>query len=122
MTNTIKKSVQLTGYLGKDVILTKCDNGNKKATIILATNVYQTDANNMKTKETLWYKVIAWGRLAEDVAVIAKKGSKLKITGLSQLRNFNGSAESSKKMSEVILVDFIKLPKVAEINQEAFPF
>jgi len=122
MTNTIKKSVQFTGYLGKDVILTKCDNGNKKATLILATNVYQTDANNMRTKETVWYKVIAWGRLAEDVAVIAKKGSKLKITGLSQLRNFNGSAESSKKMSEVILVDFIKLPKVAEINQEAFPF
>jgi single-strand DNA-binding protein len=122
MSTTIKKSVQLTGHVGKDVILSQCLNGNKKATLILATNIYQTDANNVKTKETVWHKIIAWGRLAEDIAVVAKKGSKLKVTGLTQLRTFNGPVGNTKKISEVILVDFIKLPKETNVKQEAFPF
>jgi single-strand DNA-binding protein len=122
MSSTIKKSVQLTGYVGKDAILTKCDNGHKKATLILATNVQQTDANNIKTIETVWHKVIAWGRLAEDIAVIAKKGSKLKVTGLNQLRTYQRPTGTIKNISEVILVDFIHLPKGPEIVQEAFPF
>jgi single-strand DNA-binding protein len=122
MSNTIKKSVHLTGHVGKDVILSQCHNGNKKATLILATNIYQTDANNIKTQKTVWHKIIAWGRLAEDIAVVAKKGSKLNVTGFTQSRTFKDPAGNIRKTYEVILIDFIQWPKVTEVKQEAYPF
>lgn len=114
MLNKNKSSVQLTGYVGKDVILTHCSNGNKKAIILLATNVFRTGADNILIKETMWYKIIAWGRMAEDISVYAKKGSKLKVTGHAHFRSNIGQNESSKKISEIILTDYIKLPNASQ--------
>ena len=43
MTSSLKNSVQLIGNMGKDVVLTNFDNGNKKAALVLATNDFYTN-------------------------------------------------------------------------------
>ena len=40
MNNNIKNSVHLLGNVGKDVVLTSFENGNKKASAIIATNEF----------------------------------------------------------------------------------
>jgi len=113
MTNTIINSVQLIGYAGKDVIISKLENGTKKATLILATNGFATNADDVRTKNTAWHKIVAWGRMAEDIALVAKKGSLLKITGHTKCITFVSAKGLTKKLTEVTLVDFIKLSKMA---------
>jgi len=122
MSNTIKKSIQLTGFAGKDVILTPCINGNKKAILILATSSYQKDGNNRQTKKTEWHKIIAWGRLAEDMAAAVKKGSRLKVTCQAPTGVQNELHGNIKKNTETVLVDFIKLPTVSAIHRSSTLF
>ena len=55
MINTIKNSVQLTGNIGKEVNLISFDNGNKKATLVLATNESFTNTKGEKVKNTTWH-------------------------------------------------------------------
>ena len=57
MNTNIKNTVQLVGNAGKDVVITSFENGNKKATLILATNEYFTNKNGEKVKQTDWHKL-----------------------------------------------------------------
>jgi single-strand DNA-binding protein len=122
MHNNIKNSVQLVGHLGRDVILTSFENGNKKATLVLATHEFYTNKSGEKVKHTEWHKVVAWGKVAEEFAVSVCKGTEISVHGKLTNRTYTDSHGSTKYITEVVASDFLKLSKKTEPIVEAVPF
>lgn len=118
----INNSVQLVGHLGKDVVLTSFENGNKKATAIIATNDYYTSKSGEKLKNTAWHKIIAWGKTAESLANNTNKGTEIAIHGKLTYRTFVDTHGQTKYMTEVVVSEFFKLAKVNTNTVEATPF
>lgn len=111
MTNTLNKSIQLTGTTGKDVILTTFANGNTKAVLILAVPEQLVNDSGEKIKKMVWHKVVAWGRMAKDIAVVAKKGCLLKIYGRYNYKSIVTASGKTTDMAELVMTDFIKISK-----------
>lgn len=122
MNTNIKNTVQLVGNAGRDVVLTTFENGNKKATLILATNDYFTNKNGEKVKQTDWHKLVAWGKTAEELAASVQKGSEISVHGKLTNRTFTDSSGSTRYVTEVVVNDFFKLTKKVEPVIEAVPF
>lgn len=122
MTTTINNSIQLVGNTGKDVILTTFQNGNTKATLILAVNEKKVNEKGENIKKTVWYKIIAWGRMAKDVAAIAKKGSLLKVSGKCIYKNTTDISCKNKNTAEIVMTDFLKITKKPNTVTAAAPF
>ena len=116
MNHSIKNSVQITGILGKDVILTSFGNGNKKATILMATN------NVEESTKTVWRKIIAWGRMAEDLAANISKGSLLKIFVKINQKKHTYVTGVSKNTLEFVMTDYIKLSSKQKPTIESSSF
>ncbi|MEY3420470.1 MAG: single-stranded DNA-binding protein [Bacteroidota bacterium] len=122
MNTNIKNTVQLVGNAGRDVVLTSFENGNKKATLIIATNEYFTNKNGEKVKQTDWHKLVAWGKTAEELAASVKKGTEISVHGKLSNRTFTDNAGNTRYVTEVVVNDFFKLTKKVEAVTEAVPF
>jgi single-strand DNA-binding protein len=122
MNSTIKNSVQLVGNLGKDVQLISFDNGNKKASILLATNEHYTNNKGEKVKQTEWYNLVAWGKTAEFMALSLSKGSEIAIQGKLANRTYDDKTGNKKYITEIIVNEFFKLSKTVAPTVEAVPF
>lgn len=122
MNNTIKNTVQLVGNAGRDVTLTSFENGNKKATLLLATNEYYTNKSGEKVKQTDWHKIVAWGKTAEEMASSIQKGSEISVHGKLTNRTYTDKTGATRYITEVVVYDFFKLSKKAEPLTEAVPF
>ncbi|MBK9736260.1 MAG: single-stranded DNA-binding protein [Saprospiraceae bacterium] len=120
--NTIKNSVQLVGNVGKDVILLSFENGNKKASAILATNETFTNAKGEKVKQTEWHHLIAWGKTAEQMAQAVKKGNEIAIQGKLTNRTYSDKSGHTKYITEVLVNEFFKVARVTAPSVEAVPF
>lgn len=122
MLNNIKNSVQIVGHVGKDVELTSFENGNKKATAIVATNEFYTNKSGEKVKTTDWHKVIAWGKTAENLAACFKKGTEVAIHGKLSNRTYTDTSGTTRYVTEIIVNEFYKIAKMTNTTAEAVPF
>jgi single-strand DNA-binding protein len=122
MLSNIKNSVQIVGHVGKDVILTSFENGNKKATAIVATNEFYTNKTGEKVKQTDWHKVIAWGKTAEDLAACFKKGTEVAIHGKLSNRTYTDISGTTRYVTEIIVNEFYKIARMTNTTAEAVPF
>ena len=122
MINNIKNNVQLVGNAGRDVTLTSFENGNKKATLLLATNDYYTNKNGEKVQQTDWHKIVAWGKTAEEMSASIQKGSEISVHGKLTNRTYTDTAGTTRYVTEIVAHDFFKLSKKTESVTEAIPF
>ncbi|MBK8346324.1 MAG: single-stranded DNA-binding protein [Saprospiraceae bacterium] len=122
MNNNIKNTVQLVGNAGRDVKIDAYANGNKKASLVLATNEYYTNKKGEKVKQTEWHKIIAWGKTAEEMAASIKKGSEISVHGKLSNRTYTDTTGVVRSVTEVVVNEFYMLSKKAEIQPEAVPF
>ncbi|MCB9310661.1 MAG: single-stranded DNA-binding protein [Lewinellaceae bacterium] len=122
MNLNVKNAVQLVGIVGNDVLLTNFENGNKKASCILATNEVYTNAKGEKVKHTDWHKLIAWGRVAEDIAGYVTKGNEIAVYGKIAYRSYVDTQGTTKYISEIIVNEFLKIQKKASVPAETRPF
>ena len=70
----------IAGNLGRDVELRTLQDGTQVANFSVATNRSYT-RNDEKIKETVWFRVSAWRRLAEVCAQYLHKGSGVLVEG-----------------------------------------
>ena len=68
--------VQLLGRLGSDWELRQTKAGMSVANVSLATTSYNPDGEDY----TEWNRLVAWGRVAENLAKYTRKGQRLLIT------------------------------------------
>jgi single-strand DNA-binding protein len=122
MLHNVKNSIQIVGHVGKDIILTSFENGNKKAIAIVATNEIYTEKNGEKVKQTVWHKVIAWGKKADELALSFKKGTKVAIHGKLANKTYTDSKGTTRCVTEIVATEFYKIEKATKHTAEAVPF
>lgn len=106
--NAIRNSVRLLGNLGGDPEIKEFDGGNKLAKFSLATHDYFTDKKGEKQKSTDWHNVVAWGKTAELMGQLLKKGSEVAIEGKLNTREYEKDGEK-KYITEVVANEFVVL-------------
>ncbi len=73
--------VILIGNLGRDPELRYTPQGTPVTTFTVATNRVYTNAAGEQTQETVWFRVSAWGRLAETCNQYLRRGMRVYIEG-----------------------------------------
>ena len=84
---TTNNTVQLVGNLGNTPEL-KIINNTKLTELSLAVNEFKRFKNGETRTRTHWHKVVVWGKLAEQVQQLTKKGTKVLVQGKLDTRSF----------------------------------
>ena len=113
-----KNRVQLLGHLGNDPEFTTFEGGLKKSTFQMATTERYRNKEGEWTDSTQWHRVVAWGRLAEDINRYLKKGHHVMITGRLTHRSYETIDGEKKYLTEVTAESMEKLAKKEELEQE----
>jgi single-strand DNA-binding protein len=71
----------LVGNLGRDPEMRYTPSGQAVTNFSVATSRQYSDSNGQQVKETIWFRVSAWGKQAETCNQYLKKGSKVLVEG-----------------------------------------
>ena len=109
MTRGLNK-VMLIGRLGQDPEMRYTPSGRPLTKIQLAVNRSWTSSEGEKKKETEWFNVVAWGKLAEICNQYLSKGQQVYIEGRLHTRRWqddDGANQSSVEVTagEMIMLD-----------------
>lgn len=107
----LRNRVQLIGNLGMDPEVKSFENGRKLAKFSVATSQSYTNSEGEKVKDTQWHNIIAWGSLAGVAEKYLKKGNEVAIEGKLVYRNYEDKNGQKKYITEIVLNDFLMLPK-----------
>lgn len=75
------QKIELIGHLGKDPEMKAMPSGNFVTNFSVATSREWKDANGAKQEETIWWRVAAYGKTAENCNQYLKKGAMVFIEG-----------------------------------------
>jgi single-strand DNA-binding protein len=92
MANGLNK-VMLLGHLGQDPELKTIAGGQSVLNLSMATTESYLDKNNTRQERTDWHRVVCWGRRAEALAKILRKGSQIYVEGRLQTRSYEKNGE-----------------------------
>ena len=71
----------IVGNLGRDPEMRYTPGGTPVTSFNVATNRQYTNSQGERVKETIWFRVSAWNKLAEICNTYLRKGSKILIEG-----------------------------------------
>jgi len=71
----------IVGNVGRDPEMRYTPSGQAVTSFSVATNRQYTNNNGETVKETIWFRVSAWGKQAEACNQYVKKGSKVLVEG-----------------------------------------
>jgi single-strand DNA-binding protein len=74
-------TIIIVGNLGRDPEMRYTPSGQAVTNFSIATNRQYTGSNGESIKETIWFRVSAWGKQAEVCNQYLKKGSKVLVEG-----------------------------------------
>jgi single-strand DNA-binding protein len=77
-------TIIIVGNLGRDPEMRYTPSGQAVTSFSLATNRTYTGSNGQTVKETIWFRVSAWGKQAETCNNYLRKGSKVLVEGRLQ--------------------------------------
>ena len=77
-------TIIVVGNLGKEPEMRYTPSGQAVTNFSVATSRQYTNGAGAQVKETIWFKVSAWGKLAETCAEFLHKGSKILVEGRLQ--------------------------------------
>lgn len=105
--NAMKNQVQLIGNLGTDPDVKQLDGGKSLARFSLATNETYRNNKGEQVKETQWHNIVAWGKTAELVEKLVKKGSEVAVTGKLTSRSWEDKQGQKRYITEVVMNEFL---------------
>ena len=118
---TIINRVQLIGNLGQDVQITNLQSGKQLAKVSLATHEAYFNQNGDKVDDTQWHNLIAWGKIAENMGKLLRKGSKVAVQGKLTHRKYEGSDGKTRYITEIVVSDFMLIgtkPSDSPVKEE----
>lgn len=74
-------TIIVVGNVGRDAEMRYTPSGAAVASFSVATNRQYTASNGEQVKETVWFRVSAWGKQAEVCNQYVKKGMKVLVEG-----------------------------------------
>jgi len=104
----------ILGNVTRDPEMRYTPNGQGVTSFGVATNRRYKDASGNIQEETQFHEVVAWGKTAEAITQILKKGNKVAVIGRLQTRNWDAPDGSKRSRTEIVLDEFVPLtPKGA---------
>ncbi len=100
---TLNNTVQLIGRAGLDPEIKNFENNRKRARFSIAITNYYYNQNGERVENTQWHQLIAWGKTAEVVEKIVKKGRQLAVTGTLTNQSWQDQAGSKHQKTEIVL-------------------
>jgi single-strand DNA-binding protein len=92
----------IIGNLGRDPEMRYTPNGQAVTQFTVAVNRNYRDSNNEWKEETEWFRVVAWGPLAERTAEHLRKGRKVYAEGRLQTRQWEDKDGQKRYTTELI--------------------
>jgi single-strand DNA-binding protein len=74
-------TIIIVGNLGRDPEMRYTPSGQAVTNLNVATSRQYTGSDGNQVKETIWFRVSAWGKQAETCNTYLKKGSKVLVEG-----------------------------------------
>ena len=108
---TIRNSVQLIGHLGKDPEMKTFGNDRSMARFSVATNEYFRNHEGKQIQETQWHNVVAWGKTAEIVEKLLKKGKETAIQGKLINRSWEDENGLKHYITEIVANEIVVFGK-----------
>lgn len=104
----------LIGNATKDPELRYTPNGQAVCNFSIATNRRFKNAQGDLQEETQFHNLVAWGKLAELIVSMIKKGNKMYAEGRLQTRQWDAPDGSKRSQTEVVMEQFVPLaPKTS---------
>lgn len=94
--------VLVIGSLGKEPELKYTPSGQAVATFSVAANESYTDKEGNKVEKCEWFRIVAWGKLAELCGQYLNKGRQVYVEGKLQTRKYNDKDGAEKTIVEVV--------------------
>jgi single-strand DNA-binding protein len=101
--------VLLIGNIVRDPELRYTPQNTAVANFTVATNRSWTNNDGSEQESTEFTRVVAWGKLAEIVGQILKKGRKVYVEGRLQTREWDGPEGQKNRRTEVVADQVIAL-------------
>jgi len=92
----------IIGNLGRDPEMRYTPSGQAVTQFTVAVNRSHKDQNGEWQEETEWFRVVAWGPLAERTAENLRKGRKVYVEGRLQTRQWEGQDGQKRYTTELI--------------------
>jgi single-strand DNA-binding protein len=75
------QTIIIAGNVGRDPEMRYTPSGQAVTSFSVATNRQYTNNNGETVKETIWFRISAWGKTGETCNQYLKKGSKVLVEG-----------------------------------------
>ena len=112
--NTLRNKVSLIGRLGAKPEVVKIDNGNALARFSIATNESYKNKEGEWVENTQWHNVKAWGKNAELVEKLLKKGTEVAVEGKIVNGNYTNKEGETRYSTTIEIRDFLVLTPKTE--------
>ena len=110
----ISNSVQLIGRLGAKPEMIALESGNKLVKLNLATKEVYKNQKGEKVIDTQWHRLIAWGKLAENMGTFLEKGQEVAVNGKITYKNYTNKEGKAIYYTEIVVNEFMMVGKRAE--------
>lgn len=107
--NSIKNSITLIGNLGKDPEIKQLQSGRSVARFSLATNETYRNQKGDKVTTTQWHNIVAWGKTAETMTTLLKKGKEVVVHGKLTYRTYEDKEGVTRSIPEIVADEFVLL-------------
>lgn len=106
--------IVIVGNLGRDPELRNLPNGDPVADFSVATNERRRGADGQAQEQTTWFRVSAFGRLAEIAHQYLHKGSYIYVEGSLTQREYTGNDGQVRQSLEIRARDMQMLDRKDE--------
>ncbi|MEQ8682719.1 MAG: single-stranded DNA-binding protein [Cyclobacteriaceae bacterium] len=103
----LSNKATLFGHVGSDPVVKELDSGKTVANFSLATSDSYRDNEGEKVTNTEWHNIVAWGKQAELVGKLVKKGTALLLEGKITHRVYKHDTKGDVQVTEILLNGFV---------------
>jgi single-strand DNA-binding protein len=103
---SLKNNVQIVGNLGNTPEL-KIVNDKKLTRLSVAVNERKRYKNGEVHTRTYWHYVTVWGKLAEQVCKLSKKGTMVLISGKVKSSNYTDKSGKQRNSTEIVAKEIV---------------
>ena len=100
---------KIIGHVGDNPASKQLDSGQWATNIRVATNRQWKNDQGEKQEHTDWHSISAYGKLAEIMRDIVKKGTQVYVSGRVQTREYQDKDGNKRYATETIASDLIVL-------------
>jgi len=105
--NNLRNSVRLIGHLGRDPETKALAEGKSLTRISLATKEVYKNKDGEKIEDTQWHQLIGWGKTAELMSTLLKKGKQIAVDGKLVYNTYEDKDGVKRTTSEVVVSEFV---------------